>query len=290
VTVLPERACPAKVHPETVPNSGEHRPNEGTTGDPIASRRDHDHGRGHPGREDGHHGLLPRCCWVALGAPDDPCDPDGLSGRRTTTRRCELGAPSSTTTAVDSSRSAHRSWVAHPNLVAHPSWVGHPSWVAHPSSNASSIRRCPESRRRGVVRAPRSSFETVGRPFSDLPLRSWRWRSSRRYGALDVPHPWSSRHRNCCVSRPNHRKHQVGQSRPIFLSVLLACPFRPRNWCPDAPKRRDDQAGRNQQASSEFRRAMEGGTAPSGISSISPRDAGSERCDRARPALPRSRP
>ena len=65
-------------------------------------------------------------------------------------------------------------------------------------------------------------------------------------------------HRNGSRRSGNHSNCSIGSARSTRLNgfgTLPTCPFLLGNRRSDAPRRRDDQAGRNQQASMEFRRA-----------------------------------
>jgi hypothetical protein len=158
------------------------------------------------------------------------------------------------------------------------------SELAGPSSNALRIR--PALPKAAADLGRRSSFERDG-PLAFVLLRR---RATRRLGGAGGRRHRSGegRQRSCgnhqrcsslrrrCGRHPNDSTHRYDlspwcdsihwcesiRSRPrIALRMPLACPFLHGKARPDAPRRRDDQAGGNQQASVEFRRPEQSDTA-----------------------------
>jgi hypothetical protein len=143
------------------------------------------------------------------------------------------------------------------------------SELAGPSSNALRIR--PALPKAAADLGRRSSFERDG-PLASVLLRR---RATRRLGgAGGRRHRSGEGRQRSCGNHPrcsslrrwnghhlNGWTHSIRSIHRIALRMPLACPFLHGKARPDAPRRRDDQAGGNQQASVEFRRPEQSDTA-----------------------------
>jgi hypothetical protein len=136
---------------------------------------------------------------------------------------------------------ARLNWAAHPNWAARLNWAAHPNWAARLNWSAHRSRRNCETLQPSCGSIRRSRSGPDGILSSALPRRHANFRPA---GAV-VPNDYPS----------------LPPNRPIGLLALLACPFHPARRHRAAPTRRDDQAGGNQKASNEFRRAIPPDTA-----------------------------
>jgi hypothetical protein len=191
---------------------------------------------GHPGREGGHHDRPRYYGWRCQAGRRERCY------RRDGDRRYEREGPRSEWTP--------RAWEAGPSLTK--------SVLGAPSPSDPRSRSCCRLTREDFG-YPCSIVEVEHRT-SALPLRhAWIPRPERddeyrcrRFDWIDLsvrPSARMSRHR-CLVTA--HSTHLHLQVDPL---VPPAWPFPLRHWSSIAPTGRDDQAGRNQQACAELRRA-----------------------------------
>jgi hypothetical protein len=127
---------------------------------------------------------------------------------------------------------------------------------------SSALRLRPANCRRGEGGAPRRRCGAVRQNF--LWLNSLRSLIGLRQNVSPIPpcghRPTRSHHpihRNGSIRRPGLRRRfcSIQSIHRSALGMLPTCPFLHASRHSAAPRRRDDQAGGNQQASDEFRRA-----------------------------------